>query len=127
MITVIDKDGTEMLIGDSNLPAISSNGPNDIMVAIYRSDVRVWTFGPLTSLRPRDCFRKLDVAESNDEVFVVVTPPRLHKNFRGPPSVYLTGLSLAKLSHLLPPLPALPSAAKVPVLSSHARLLLEYQ
>lgn len=126
MITVIDKDGTEIPISSSNVPALVTNGPNDILVAIFRREERVWVLGPLSSLRKGDCFRKLSTSDKDEAVYGVVTPPTMHRNGKGqPPTIYLTGLELTKLSHLLPALPKQLPGYNRPMLSSHTTLLLE--
>lgn len=128
MLTVIEKDGTEVVIGDRSAPALIRHGKNDLTVVIYRYDLSAWVLGPLTSLRKGDCFRKLDTAESNDKVYLVTRDPVLHKNRLEPdaPTVYFHGLDVRRLTDLPPAKQVqLPGYSK-PMLSSHNRLLLDY-
>ena len=137
MITVIMKDGTEVLVGDGKeLVPYSEYGPNDLLVAIYRRDIQAWTMGRLMSLREGDFFRKLDMPESAEHAFLVTKAPRasttsfswsrrkeLHES-----TIHMEGVTLVQLSKLPPVLARRLLNGpdnKQEVITSHTRLLLE--
>jgi hypothetical protein len=137
MITVIMKDGTEVLVkGENEIVPYSEHGPNDLLVAIYRRDVQAWTIGRLMSLREGDFFRKLDMPESAEHAFLVTKAPRAsitsfswaRRKNANEATVHLEGVTLVQLSKL-PPVQARRllegPRANQEVITSHTRLLLE--
>lgn len=137
MITVIMKDGTEVLVTEGNeLVPYSEYGPNDIMVAIYRRDIQAWTLGRLMSLRAGDFFRKLEMPESAEYAFLVTKAPRASTSSFSmsrrkelvQATIQLEGITLVQLSKLPPVLARRllnGPEDKREVISSHTRLLLE--